>query len=389
MAASSAERERFESEGRKWVVRLKMPRSGKLVLPDLVRGDVEFEWAREADVVVQRSDGSFIYHLASVVDDQDFEITHVIRAEEHLSNTPRQVFMVQALGYRMPAYAHLPYVAEPGSKRKLSKRKLEAYLKNPDFAQVHRHGTEIAAALGLATTPETFNPVTVDFYEQVGYLPAAIVNYLVLLGWSLDDRTEFLTREQMVESFSLARVNPAPASFDAVKLGAFQLHHMQGLSVEQKTAGVLPFLAKAGWISEPASDEEFARIARIIQALGDRLKVFGDIVLQARFFFGEEVVAVDEKAFAKRLLAEGATERLAAYRTWLATVSDPFDAGSLQQGTHEFLESRGWAMGDIVHAVRVAVTGSAVGPGLFDTLEILGRDRCLRRIDQALRKAAA
>jgi glutamyl-tRNA synthetase len=297
--------------------------------------------------------------------------------------------MVQALGYRMPAYAHLPYVAEPGSKRKLSKRKLEAYLKNPDFAQVHRHGTEIAAALGLATTPETFNPVTVDFYEQVGYLPAAIVNYLVLLGWSLDDRTEFLTREQMVESFSLARVNPAPASFDAVKLGAFQLHYMQGLSVEQKTAGVLPFLAKMGWISRPASDDEIARIARIIQALGDRLKVFGDIVLQAPFFFGAEVVALDEKAFAKRLLAEGATERLAAYRTWLATVRDPFDAGSLQQGTHEFLESRGWVMGDIVHAVRVAVTGSAVGPGLFDTLEILGRDRCLRRIDQALRKAGA
>ena len=389
MAASPADSERFESEGRKWVVRLKMPRSGKLVLPDLVRGDVEFEWAREADVVVQRSDGSFIYHLANVVDDQDFEITHVIRAEEHLSNTPRQVFMVQALGYRMPAYAHLPYVAEPGSKRKLSKRKLEAYLKNPDFAQVHRHGTEIAAALGLATTPETFNPVTVDFYEQVGYLPAAVVNYLVLLGWSLDDRTEFLTRSQMVESFSLARVNPAPASFDAVKLGAFQLHHMQSLSVEQKTAGVLPFLAKLGWISQPASDDEIAKIDRIIQALGDRLKVFGDIVLQAPFFFGAEIVAVDEKAFAKRLLAEGATERLAAYRTWLATVRDPFDAGSLQQGTHEFLESRGWVMGDIVHAVRVAVTGSAVGPGLFDTLEILGRDRCLRRIDQALRKAAA
>src|SRR5450432_110621 len=222
MAASPADRERFESEGRKWVVRLKMPRSGKLVLPDLVRGDVEFEWAREADVVVQRSDGSFIYHLANVVDDQDFEITHVIRAEEHLSNTPRQVFMVQALGYRMPAYAHLPYVAEPGSKRKLSKLKLEAYLKNPDFAQFHRHGTEIATALGLATTPETFNPVTVDFYEQVGYLPAAIVNYLVLLGWSLDDKTEILTRAQMIENFSLERVNAGPASFDPAKLLAFQ-----------------------------------------------------------------------------------------------------------------------------------------------------------------------
>ena len=170
MATTADDEARFAGEGRKSVVRLKMPREGKLVLSDLVRGTVEFEWAQEADHVVQRSDGSFIYHLANVVDDHDFQITHVIRAEEHLSNTPRQVFIVQALGFPLPAYAHLPYVAEPGSKRKLSKRKLDAYLKNPDFAQVHKHGTTIAAAVGLSVSPETFNPVIVDFYEQVGYL---------------------------------------------------------------------------------------------------------------------------------------------------------------------------------------------------------------------------
>ncbi len=295
--------------------------------------------------------------------------------------------MVQALGYPMPAYAHLPYVAEPGSKRKLSKRKLDAYLKNPDFAQVHQHGTRIAAALGLATTAETFNPVTVDFYEQVGYLADAVLNYLVLLGWSLDDKTEFLTRAQMVEHFSLARVNPAPASFDAVKLDAFQLHYMQGLSLADKVAGVLPFLARAGWVRPPVSEEVAARIARIVEALGDRLKVFGDIVLQAGFFFGDDVV-IDDKAFVKRVLAPGAIERLDAYRTWLGA-RDRFDAASLQQDTHEFLAARGWSMGDIVHAVRVAVTGTAIGPGLFDSLEIVGKDLCLRRIDFALRKAAA
>ena len=120
MAATDADGARFESEGRKGVVRLKMPREGKLALQDLVRGTVEFNWAEEADHVVQRADGAFIYHLANVVDDRDFEISHVIRAEEHLSNTPRQVFIGEALGYPRPAYAHLPYVAEPGSKRKLS-----------------------------------------------------------------------------------------------------------------------------------------------------------------------------------------------------------------------------------------------------------------------------
>ncbi len=387
MATTPADRARFEAEGRKWAVRLKMPREGKLVIPDLVRGDVEFEWAREADVVVQRADGSFIYHLANVVDDREFEITHVIRAEEHLSNTPRQIFIAQSLGYPLPVYAHLPYVAEPGSKRKLSKRKLDAYLKNPDFAQVHQHGTAIAAALGLTTTPETFNPVTVDFYEQVGYLPDALLNYLVLLGWSLDDKTEFLTREQMIANFSLSRVNPGPASFDAVKLGAFQLHYMQNLPLAEKVDRALPFLEKAGLARAPVSPEARKTIARIMEALGDRVKVFGDIVLQAGFFFGEDV-AYDEKAFAKRVLAPGAVDRLADFRSWFAG-RDAFDAPSLEQGTHELVAARGWSMGDIVHAVRVAVTGTAIGPGLFDSLEIVGKDLCLRRIDRALAKAAA
>src|SRR5262249_50324092 len=126
--------------GQPAVVRLKMPREGTLRLSDIIRGEVEFQWAQEQDHVIQRADGSFLYHLASIFDAQDSGIPHVIRAEEPLSNPPRQVFMIQALGSPLPKYAHLPYVAEPGSKRKLSKRKLEAYLKQPDFAKVHQHG---------------------------------------------------------------------------------------------------------------------------------------------------------------------------------------------------------------------------------------------------------
>jgi glutamyl-tRNA synthetase len=387
-AKGPEDRARFEAEGRKGVVRLKMPREGKLVLDDLVRGKVEFSWAEEADHVVQRSDGSFIYHLANVVDDRDFGITHVIRAEEHLSNTPRQVFIAQALGVPLPAYAHLPYVAEPGSARKLSKRKLDTYLKNVDFAKVHQHGTSIAAAMGLPTSPETFNPVIVDFYEQVGYLPEAVVNYLVLLGWSLDDRTEFLTRAQMIEGFSLARVNTAPASFDPTKLLAFQLHYMRELPLAEKVAGVLPFLERAGLVKAPVSDELRAHVARVVEALGDRIRVFGDILLQGAFFFGEDV-AVDEKAFTKRVLAPGAADRLADYRAWLATRNgaDEFTAAALEQGTQAYLAERGVGLGDIVHAIRVAATGAAGGPGLFDCLAIIGRDLCLRRIDRALARA--
>jgi glutamyl-tRNA synthetase len=387
MATSGEQRARFESEGRKHVVRLKMPRAGTLLLKDLVRGTVEFAWSEEADHVIQRSDGSFIYHLANVVDDQDFGITHVIRAEEHLSNTPRQVFIAQSLSYPLPAYAHLPYVAEPGSKRKLSKRKLDAYLKHADFAKVHQHGTAIATAMKLTTAPETFNPVVVDFYEQVGYLPDAVVNYLLLLGWSLDDKTEFMTRAQMVENFSLERVNPAPASFDPTKLLAFQAQYMRDLPLPDKIAGVLPFLARAGLVTEPVSDETRAYVGRIIEALGDRIKVFGDILLQAPFFFGDEVV-FDEKAFTKRVLAPGAADLLTSYRDWLAART-AFDARSLEEDTKKLMEERGLGLGDIVHSVRIAVTGVPVGPGLFDTLSVLGKETCLRRIERAIDKARA
>ena len=299
-----------------------MPREGALKLDDLVRGEVEFQWAQEADHVIQRADGSFIYHLANVVDDRDYGITHVIRAEEHLSNTPRQVFMVQALGYPMPAYAHLPYVAEPGSKRKLSKRKLDQYLKNPDFKKVHDHGTQIATAMKLPVAAETFNPVIVDFYEQVGYLPDAIVNYLVLLGWSLDDKTEWFTREEMVRDFSLERVQKAPASFDPAKLQAFQTHYMQQVPLDEKVRRVRPFVERAGL----AVDDD--KLRRIVEALGDRIKVFGDILLQGAYFFGDDVPAWDDKAFAKRVLAPGAVDKLAAYREWLGAR----DAASLRRG---------------------------------------------------------
>jgi glutamyl-tRNA synthetase len=385
-AETNADRARFEAEGRRSVVRLKMPRDGVLVLKDLIRGEVTFTWSLEQDHVVQRQDGSFIYHLASVVDDHDFRITHVLRAEEHLPNTPRQVFMVQALGYPLPVYGHLPYVAEPGSKSKLSKRKLDKYLKNPDFASIHEHGLQIARALGLATSPETFNPVATDFYEQTGYLPDAVLNYLLLLGWSLDDRTEFLTREQMVEHFTLDRVNPAPASFDPAKLLAFQAHYMKQLPSAEKVKGCVPFLQRAGLVRTPITPEVEAYVGRLVQVLGDRIKVFGDIILQGTPFFGRDVPSWDEKAFAKRVLAPGAVDLLGEYRNWLKDRND-FTASALERDTHAWLAERRLDLRDLVHGVRVATTGVANGPGLFDCLALLGRDVCLHRLDEAIAKA--
>lgn len=383
-AESDADAARYESEGRKAVVRLKMPRDGVCKFHDLVRGDCEFDWAKEQDHVIARADGTCLYHLASVVDDFDFQITHVIRAVEHLSNTPRQIFIAQSLDYPLPEYAHLPYVAEPGSQNKLSKRKLDTYLKNPDFKRLYDHGQAIASQIQLTTAAETFNPVIVDFYQATGWLPSAILNYLALLGWSLDDKTEDFTVEELIKGFTLERVTKSPASFDPKKLWAFQDRHMTKLPIKQKVAKMVPFLQKAGLLSNPPPCDVAPKLTRIVEAAGDRLKVAGDILAYTDFFFvTDDQLVYDAKDVEKRLKKEGVKELLLKFKDKLAAVTE-FTVQPLEAMMHVFLEEQGIKIGDIVHAVRVAVTGKGVGPGLYDCLELIGKPGCLARIDRAL-----
>ncbi|MEM8946477.1 MAG: glutamate--tRNA ligase [Planctomycetota bacterium] len=384
MAETEEARDQFLAEGRQSVVRLKMPREGELVINDLVRGEVRFAWAREQDHVIQRADGSCLYHLATVVDDHDMQISHVIRAEEHLPNTPRQVFIAQQLGYDLPAFAHLPYVAEPGSKNKLSKRKLEKYLKNRDFAQLKQHGETIASRLNLQVEADTFNPVIVDFYEQIGYLPDALLNYLLLLGWSLDDQTEEFSREEMIEHFTLERVNKAPASFDPQKLVAFQDRAMQQLPIKQKVAKALPFLQQAGYVSDPPPCETAPKLTKILEAAGDRVKVAGDILDYTDFYSADEELVFDEKAFAKRIQKPAeAKPLLTEFRTQLAGLEN-FEADEIERCLKGFVDTKEIKIGQIIHALRVATTGKAVGFGMFETLAILGKESCLARIERAL-----
>src|SRR5262245_21383183 len=384
MAETDEQAERFKAQGRTQVVRLKMPREGKCIFTDAIRGVCEFDWAKEQDHVVQRADGTCLYHLASVVDDFDFKITHVIRAVEHLSNTPRQIFIAQSLDYPLPEYAHLPYVAEPGSPQKLSKRKIAQYLKNPEFKRCYDHGAEIAARIGHVAAEETFNPVIVDFYREVGYLPDAIVNYLMLLGWSLDDKTEDFSREEMIKHFTLERVTKSPASFDCKKLWAFEDRHFQRLPLKQKVAKMLPFLQKAGLVTDPAPCEVGPKLTRIVEVSGDRLKTAGDILAYADFFFvPDDKLTYDEKDFQKRIAPPQAKELLTKFRAVLAT-TEPFEVGALEETLKGFIEDQQIKIGDIVHTLRVAVTGKSVGPGVYDCLAILGRDSCLARIEQAL-----
>lgn len=383
MAETDEQASKFIADGRQAVVRLKMPREGVCRFHDLIRGDVEFQWAREQDHVIQRADGSCLYHLASVVDDQDFRISHVIRAIEHLSNTPRQIFIAESLGYDPPEYAHLPYVAEPGSSNKLSKRKLDKYLKHAEFKKLYDHGLGIAEAIGHEVSPETFNPVVVDFYRTVGYLPHAVLNYLLLLGWSLDDKTEQFTPDAMIEQFSLERVNKSPASFDPMKLWAFQQREMLELPIEQKVGMCRSYVSAAGFVEDPPPEWLDDRLAQIVTAAGDRIKVAGDILDYPEFFVADDQLAYDEKAVGKRLQKEGAGPRLQRFRDRLAGL-ESFDAVSTEAELRDFLDAEGVKIGDVIHALRVATTGKAVGLGMFDCLAILGQDRVLARIDRAL-----
>ncbi len=389
MATTDAERAKFEAEGREAVVRLRMPREGSLVIKDLVRGDVRFDWAAEQDHVIQRTDGSCLYHLATVIDDHEFKISHVIRAEEHLSNTPRQIFIANSLGFALPAFAHLPFVAEPGSKTKLSKRKLDKYLKNAEFKALNDLGTRIAQKVGLTIEAGTFNPVIVDFYEQVGFLPNAINNYLVLLGWSLDDKTEQFSREEMIAKFSLDRVNNSPASFDAQKLLATQQRYFNQFPLKKKVAMAVPFLQQAGYVTTPPDCDTGPFVSKIIAAAGDRMRVAGDILDYEEFFLPNDELQYDDKAFAKRITKpEDAMELLREFRDHLASLND-FEPTSLEATLKAWVDHKQIQIGQIIHALRVAVTGKAVGFGMFETLSILGKENCLARLDCTLARGAA
>ncbi|HEY6565506.1 MAG TPA: glutamate--tRNA ligase [Pirellulaceae bacterium] len=381
MAESEADRRRFQSEGREAVVRLKMPREGTLVIPDLVRGDVQFAWDREQDHVVQRADGSCLYHLATVVDDHDFQISHVIRAEEHLSNTPRQIFIFQSLGYPLPEFAHIPFVAEPGSKTKLSKRKLDKYLKHKDFKALYDLGHDVVTRLRDDRPKDTFNPVIVDFYREIGFLPDAVVNYLLLLGWSLDDRTEEFTREQMIREFTLERVTKGPASFDPQKLLSVQERYMQRHPLKQKVAAMLPYLQRAGYVASPPPCDTGPYLSRVIEAAGDRLRFAGSILDFTDFFVADDDLVYDIAGLDKRLAADPtAISLLREFQDQLRDV-EPFEPAVLESCLKDFLAARGLPLQKLIHPLRIAVTGKQVGFGLFETLAILGRTRCLARID--------
>jgi nondiscriminating glutamyl-tRNA synthetase len=373
-------------------LRLKVPAGRTIAIDDLIRGRVEWQSDLIGDPVILRGDGRALYNFATVVDDVALRITHVIRAAEHLDNAKTQVLAYEALAARMPRFAHIPVVNEPAPKpgvayppgvkppnpnKKLSKREMAKFLTPDVRAKLHAVGWSDEQI----NSRDDLNPATVAFYRELGYLPAGLVNYLGRLGWSLDDKTEIIGLEEMIAKFSLDRVNQSPASFDPEKLLWVASEYMRQLPLEQKIDGVLPFLCKNGCLGDSVDAATRAKVGRVIEVCGDRLKIFSDILLYGSFFF--RAPEYDMAAVKKRMHKDGVPKLLRQFAAVLHGV-EPFEAKRLETCAKEFCEANGTKIGDLNHALRVATTGVMVGPGMFDILSILGRDETLRRIDAAL-----
>ncbi|GAB4274517.1 MAG: glutamate--tRNA ligase [Coriobacteriia bacterium] len=339
------------SSGEPHVWRLAVPEArGDVVFRDYVRGEVRTASDLLDDMVLVRSDGTPTYNFATVVDDALMGITHVIRGEDHISNTPRQILVFEALGYDVPEYAHMSLTFGPDGKR-LSKR----------------HG---------ATSVEAF--------REMGFLPDALVNYIALLGWSLDDKTTVFDRETLVENFSLDRLSPNPGVFDIEKL-----EWMNGVYIRQMPARVFAGLIIDGLREagidvggiEPGSPEGLA----LAQLLQERVKRLDEIPEKAGFFFGESVT-IDESARDKVLRKEGAGRALETALRVLAGV-ESWETSSIEEALREVPAETGVKPKIAFQAVRVAVTGSTVSPPLFETLELLGREKTLARIKDAIPEA--
>jgi glutamyl-tRNA synthetase len=321
----------YEFEGS---TRLKVPDEGETIVRDAIRGEVTFQHEAIDDFTIARSDGSPLYNLAVAVDDLDAGITHVIRGEDHLSNTPRQVMILNALGHEPPVYAHLPLLHGPDGK-KLSKR----------------HGA-----------------ASVQELRDAGYVPEAVRNYLALLGWGYDGEKTFFSTDELQELFTLERVSKSAAIFDEQKLRWMNGTYLRELPLEDLTARLEAF-----------TDRE--NLGPAVALCREKIQTLNDFWPLARFFF-DGPVEDDEKARAKFLNEEG-LERLAAARDALAAL-ETFDLESIETALRGVVESLDAKPNKVFQPIRVALTGTTISPGIFESLELLGREESLNRIEHAL-----
>jgi glutamyl-tRNA synthetase len=317
-------------------VRLRVPDDGETVVPDLIRGDITFQHKDIADFVIARSDGSPLYNLAVAVDDHDMGITHVIRGEDHISNTPRQMMILKALGADTPVYAHLPLLHGPDGK-KLSKR----------------HGA-----------------ASVQELRDTGYLPAAVRNYLALLGWGYDESTTFFSTDELIKLFSLDRVSKNPAVFDEQKLRWMNGRYLREMPLDELHQALETRLGRQLPVEA-------------VQIAQEKMQTLDDFWTLAGFLVERQ--PTDEKAWGK-VMQNGAAERLAKARDALAS-AEPFTPETIEQALRQVVEETGAKPRDVFQPLRVAISGTTVSPGIFESVAVLGREETLARVDEALDRA--
>lgn len=338
--------DRCRAEGREAVLRFLTPDSGKTVVRDRVKGDVGFDNALLGDFIIVRSSGVPTYNFAVAVDDAAMKITHVIRGDDHLPNTPRQLLLLEALGAAPPVYAHLPLIL--GSDRApLSKR----------------HGD-----------------VSVEEFRARGFVREALCNYLALLGWSHDAETTLFSLEELTEKFALARVGATAAVFDNDKLLWMNGHYIREMPPDELAARIEEFLQHTRLAGLPGTEGRPA-VSDLVPLTREKMKTLADFVELTDFFFLPLIF--EEKALAKLRKDERAREVLAAAAQTLRGL-EGFETASLETALREAAEAGGLKLGKFLQPIRIAVSGKLVTPGMFETLAVLGREESLQRIESAL-----
>lgn len=336
-------RERNLGPGSGRCVRLKAPLAGETGWRDLVKGPISFPNEELDDLVLRRTDGTPVYNVAVVVDDITMGVTTIIRGDDHVSNTPKQILIYQALGADMPEFGHVPMILGP-DKKKLSKR----------------HGA-----------------TSVVQYKDEGYLPEAMVNYLLRLGWSHGDK-EIFSRREMIELFTTANLGSSPAVFDTKKLNATNAHYIKEADPQRLAELLLPFFAAKGIEADPAY---LARLAPMFQPRAQTLKEMAE---KAEFFLqGDAALEYDQAAVAK-FITDASRPRLAALRERLAGL-DEFSEAKVEELLNGYVAEAGLSFKDIAQPIRVALTGKTASPGLHETIAALGKDKTLNRLDRALK----
>ncbi len=345
---TAAQRAEYEAQGIQPVIRFKAPLEGETSFTDVLYGTITVENKSLDDLVLLKSDGFPTYHLAVVVDDHLMAISHIMRGDEWLPSVPKHILLYQAFGWKPPVFAHLPLILAPTGKGKLSKR----------------HGG-----------------VEIREFRRQGYLPEAMVNYLARLGWSYDDKTEIFDREGLIRYFDLPGINNSPARFSYERLEWMNAYYIRHLAPGDLAQRLVPFMAASGF------DVTAADLLPLVPLIQERLKTLADVVAWTDFFFQDDLSYDAELLIGKKMTAAESLAALRQARQVLAGLSE-FSVEGLEQPLRDLATELGLKAGQLFGIVRVAVTGKKVTPPLFETLVLLGRERCLRRMDRALQELA-